>query len=72
MTHPTITTTEHDIPRALNEREAAEILGLSVQTLRNHRARRRGIPYVKLGRRVLYLDVDIRRHLAAHRIDPTT
>ena len=69
MTHP-CTTTDHGIPRALSEVETAEVLGISVQTLRNHRHLRRGIPYVKLGRRVLYLDTDIRQHLASRRIDP--
>ena len=38
----------------INEREAAQILGLSVQTLRNDRATKRRWPYVKLGKAVRY------------------
>ncbi len=49
------------IDQLLNERQTAEILGLSVQTLRNDRATRRRWPYVKIGRRVLYRPADIQQ-----------
>lgn len=39
----------------LNERQVAEMTGLSVITLRNRRCQRRGFPYVKVGRSVRYL-----------------
>lgn len=41
-------------PQYLNERQVAEITGISVQTLRNHRHLGRGIPYVKLDKSVRY------------------
>ena len=52
----------------LNEHEAAKKLNKSVQTLRNDRHKRRGLPYVKLGRSVRYSPVDIDSHIKAHRI----
>ncbi len=49
------------IDQLLNEKQAAEILGLSVQTLRNDRASKRRWPYIKIGRRVLYRPSDIQQ-----------
>lgn len=37
----------------VTDREAAEILGLAVQTLRNWRCERRGPPYRRIGGRVI-------------------
>lgn len=37
----------------VTDREAAEILGLAVQTLRNWRYERRGPPYRRIGGRVI-------------------
>lgn len=54
----------------VNETQAAEMLGRSVQTLRNWRQQRRGLPYVKQGRSVSYLREDIENFLRANRIDP--
>jgi len=58
--------------QAVNEVEAARMLGLSVQTMRNQRFLRKGCPYVKLGRSVRYLVADIYDHLMKNRIDPET
>ncbi|MFC1657479.1 helix-turn-helix transcriptional regulator [Candidatus Moduliflexota bacterium] len=44
----------------LSEVEVSDRTGIATPTLRNHRHQRKGIPYIKVGRRVLYdvLDVD--------------
>jgi hypothetical protein len=55
---------------AINEHCAAKILGKSVQTLRNDRHKRRGCPYLKLGRSVRYRLKDLLEYLERHRIDP--
>jgi len=62
--------TSPSIPRHLNETQAAEIVGLSVKTLRRMRYERRGIPYFKLSRRVVYSETDLAEWLHAHRVEP--
>jgi hypothetical protein len=57
-------------PLALNERQAAKLIGRSVQTLRNWRCQGREIPYVRQGRSISYLYDDIVAWLDSHRIDP--
>ena len=54
----------------VNEHEAARILGLSVQTLRNWRHLRRGLAYCKLGRSVAYRKEDIKAFQLKNRIEP--
>jgi hypothetical protein len=54
----------------VNEMVAARLLGVAVQTLRNHRAQRRGVPYTKYGRLVRYFINDIYQYLRANRIAP--
>jgi len=49
--------------RALNEREAAKILGVAIQTLRNWRCRRKGPPYIKMGRAVRYQLIDLLEYM---------
>ncbi|MBW1930969.1 MAG: helix-turn-helix domain-containing protein [Deltaproteobacteria bacterium] len=56
--------------KTVNEIDAARMLGLSVQTLRNYRYLRTGPPYLKLGRAVRYLVEDLEKYLAARRIVP--
>jgi excisionase family DNA binding protein len=56
--------------RALTDREAAKLLGLSVATLRAWRLRRRGPRYLRFGRAVRYLVADIDRFIEANRIEP--
>jgi hypothetical protein len=53
----------------LKERETAERLNQSVQTLRNHRSRGIGVPYVKLGKSVRYCAEDVERFIREHRIE---
>lgn len=59
-----------DEDRLLTEHEVAELLGLKVQTLRNHRHLRRGLPYVKFNSSVRYIRRDVFGTMQAHRIDP--
>ena len=58
------------VPVAVPEQTASIITGIAVQTLRNHRSRHTGIPYVRNGRSIRYLVVDLLNHLLANRIDP--
>ena len=54
----------------VNEDEVAQLTRLAVQTLRNWRHQRRGFPYIKLGRRVLYPLKDIEQFLEERIIRP--
>lgn len=54
----------------MDERRAAEKLGVSVHTLRAWRHRGRGPVYSKLGRRVLYLPPDLDTYLEQCRVQP--
>jgi predicted DNA-binding transcriptional regulator AlpA len=54
--------------KSLNERQVAELLGLSVQTVRNWRFRRVGPAYIKLGGAVRYRPEDIEKYLETRRI----
>jgi predicted site-specific integrase-resolvase len=53
-----------------NDKEAAKLLGLAVQTLRNWRFLGKGPAYVKLGRRITYRLQDLETYLEQNRIDP--
>lgn len=52
----------------VNENEAARIAGRAVQTLRNDRHKRKGIPYSKVGASVRYKRGDVIQFMHAHRI----
>jgi len=54
----------------LDERRAAEKLGVSVHTLRAWRCHGKGPVYAKAGRRVLYFDPDLDAYLAGCRVQP--
>ena len=54
----------------INEEEVAEIIGLSVQTLRNWRCQQRGPAYIKAGRAVRYDPEDICAFMQRKKIDP--
>ena len=58
----------------LTEKRLSEITGLALQTLRNQRHQRRGIPYIRLGsgnRAAIRYDLaDVELFLQKHRIDP--
>lgn len=63
-------TSDIDPLELLNEKTAADRLGLSVHTLRAHRKRGIGIPWVCLGRTVRYRTADVERYLIEHLIEP--
>ena len=55
----------------LTETQVSQITQRAVQTLRNDRFRRRGIPYIRLGgRQIRYRFVDVMAYIEARRIDP--
>ncbi len=56
-------------PRALTEREVAELLGLSVATLRAWRHRGHGPRFLRLGRAVRYLPSDLENFVRASVVD---
>lgn len=57
---------------AVDDREAARILGLGRGLLRKQRTLRdpNGVPYVRVGRRVVYRVADLERFLAARVLRP--
>lgn len=57
-----------NLSQLLDEKSVAKILGLSIQTLRNDRAARRRIPYVKIGKAVRYRPEDIAAFIESRRI----
>jgi len=71
--NPRATTTERDqtrdTARALTEREVAELLGLSVATLRAWRHRGKGPRFLRLGRSVRYLPADVADFVRASAVD---
>jgi predicted DNA-binding transcriptional regulator AlpA len=74
--NPRATTTERDqaraTARALTEREVADMLGLSVATLRAWRHRGRGPRFLRLGRSVRYLPSDLADFVRASAVDTTS
>ena len=56
--------------RLMTDVEVAEVKNCSVQTLRNDRHLRRGLPYVKSGRSIRYAPTDVAKDILANRIDP--
>jgi excisionase family DNA binding protein len=58
-----------DSGRALTEREVAELLGLSVATLRAWRHRGKGPRFLRLGRSVRYLPADVDEFVRESAVD---
>jgi predicted DNA-binding transcriptional regulator AlpA len=52
----------------INEKRAAEMMGISTQTLRNKRSRGIGPDYLKLGKTVRYRPEAVERYLEEHTI----
>jgi hypothetical protein len=52
--------------------QAARMMGVASQTLRNKRVSGDGPPYLKYSRRVLYLPSDVRAYMAARRVTSTS
>ena len=59
----------NSLPKHLNEHQAADLVGLSVKTLRRMRHDMRGPNYIKLGRRVVYSVTDLGLWLTSHRVE---
>ena len=59
----------NSLPKHLNEYQAADVIGLSVKTLRRMRHDMRGPNYIKLGRRVVYSETDLGLRLTSHRVE---
>ena len=66
------TRSDADTTRALTEREVAELLGLSVATLRAWRHRGKGPRFLRLGRSVRYLPSDVADFVRASAVDTTS
>ena len=64
--------TGSDTTRALTEREVADMLGLSVATLRAWRHRGKGPRFLRLGRSVRYLPSDVAGFVRASAVDTTS
>ncbi len=59
------------VPEYMTERETSNITKFGVQTLRNHRHERRGIPYCKLpGGSIRYRLEDVLIFMESRRIEP--
>ena len=56
--------------RYLTEKETAQLTGIALSTLRNHRHLGRGFPYSKLGRSVRYSFTDIVSYFERHKVNP--
>jgi hypothetical protein len=59
------------MPKFLIEQEIAEIVRCSVSKLRADRWLRRGMPYIRLGRSILYDEQDVLRFLDSRRVKTT-
>jgi len=55
-------------PNLLSAEDVAELTGLSTETLAQWRSQRRGIPYLKIGRRVRYDLTDVQAYLRGCRV----
>lgn len=55
-------------PRAVNEKEASQMIGVAVQTLRNWRHQRKGPVYIKMGRLVRYEIDDLADFIRSRKI----
>ena len=58
------------LSQVFDEKEAASVLGVAVQTLRNWRHKRKGPAYLKIGKAVRYRMADLEAYLQECRIDP--
>ena len=58
---------EHKI-KYMNEKETANLTGLALSTLRNHRSKGCGLPYIKIGKAVRYSFQDIIQYFEGHKI----
>ena len=57
------------LPSIMTAEELAPAIRSSVGALAQDRYRNRGIPYIRMGRRIRYARADVARYLAANRSD---
>ena len=62
--------TQTNLDELFTEREAAEYLGTTQGVLQVDRHMGRGLPYVRIGRRIRYRLKDIRAYLDANTVNP--
>lgn len=55
------------LPAIMTAEELAPAIHVSVGSLAQDRYRNRGIPYIRMGRRIRYARADVARYLAANR-----
>ena len=72
MQETTKSTTKALGRRYLNEKELSEVTGMALSTIRNHRAARKGIPYVKMQKSVRYDLDDVVRFMDGNKIQTET
>lgn len=53
----------------IDEKNLSKILGKSLQTLRNDRFLKKGVPYFKIGRSVRYSLDDVEKYIEKSKID---
>lgn len=53
----------------LNEKQVAEMIGISLPTLRNDRAVRQRLPFVKFGKSVRYSEADVVAFMESRKIE---
>ena len=63
---------KHNGSNVIDDNQAADDLGIAVQTLRNWRSNRRGPSYLKLGRSIRYRREDIEHYKLRNRVDPNS
>ena len=61
-------TTQINEMALLSEKEVQEIYKLNARTLQRDRVLGKGIPYVKIGRRVRYKRSDIEKYIKRHTV----
>lgn len=57
------------LEQLIDEKQLAEITGKALQTIRNDRCKKKGVPYIKLGRSIRYSLSDIARYIDENRIE---
>jgi hypothetical protein len=57
-----------DLPEISTAADLAPVIGSTVEALSQDRYLGRGLPYVKIGRRVRYLRADVIAYLEANRV----
>lgn len=58
------------MPEYMTEKELSQKIKRSMHTLRRDRFEGKGVPYVKIGRQILYPSSAVDRYLEEHLIEP--